>query len=189
MRKRIGDFLLEKGVVTETQILEILKHSHKTGMRFGDAGLDLGIITREKMVEVFGPSFAVDFFHVEPEYFPKVTQDLLSHDLMLRYGALPLGFKTEHKFFRAKRMLNIGMLDPSRGDAPEKALEKLQATAAEKLERQGAGAIHGTKMFLILADQFLVILREVYGLDEAALRRLDPKDLDPTLTMFLENVN
>ena len=43
------------------------------------------------------------------------------------------------------------------------------------------------KVYLVLADQFLEILREVYDRDEAQVRALDPMQIDATLSVFLES--
>jgi hypothetical protein len=181
VRKRIGEFLVEKGVINEAQVQEILKYGQRTGLRFGEAGLELKILSREMLIQVFGPSFNVDFFHLNPEYFPQVTRDLFTVDQIIEWGALPLGFKTEHKFFRARKMLNVGFLDPARADAVQAA----EAAARAKL---GANGIHGLKVFLILTDQFLEVMRGVYRVDEAALRARDHTSMDGTLAMFLEHV-
>lgn len=180
MRKRIGEFLLEKGVITQDQVNQILTHSRATGLRFGDAGLDLGVLSREALIEVFGPNFAVDFFHLEPEYFPQVTRDLIPIEAIVRLGALPLGFKTEKRLFRSKKLLNIGLLDPSRKDAAEECLKIAAA-------RLGQGGIQGTTVFLVLADQFLTVLRQTYGVAESEVGSKEPPYIDETLALFLEN--
>ncbi len=182
MRKRIGEFLADKGMLTVAQVQEILNYSQKTGLRFGDAAVEMGILTRERLIQVFGPSFGVDFFHLDPLYFPKITQDLMPVDLLVRYGALPLGFKTEHRFFKSRKLLNLGLLDPSRAEAVEEVMKA--ATA-----RYGASTIHGVKVFLILADQFLTVLKHSYGLENKQLLARPESDLDDTLTLYLENVN
>lgn len=180
MRKRIGDFLLDKGVVTPSQITQILKYSKETGLRFGEAGMEMGIISREKLLQVFGPNFAVDYFHIEPQYFPKITQELLPVDDMVRLGVVPLGFKTERKFFRTRKVLNIGQLDPGRKTATDEALR----IASGKL---GSGEIAGVKVFLVLAEQFLQILNQVYQTSDESLRIREHAQVDDTLSLFLEH--
>lgn len=180
MRKRIGEFLIEKEIITQGQVDQILRHGEKTGMRFGDAGMDLGIIRREDLIEVFGPSYAVDFFHLEARYFPKVTQELLTGEDVARLGAVPLGFKTERKLFRTRKVLNIGLLDPERKDAVDELIQRAG-------ERLGAGQVQGTKVFLVLADQLLEVIAQVYGKSETDLRRMDLAKVDPTLAMFFEH--
>jgi hypothetical protein len=180
MRKRIGEFLVEKGVLSEDQVQEILRHSQKTGLRFGESGMDLKILSPEKLQAVFGPSYAVDFFHLDPRYFPQVSRELLTAEQILRFGALPLGFKTEYRMFRARRILNVGLIDPKRTEVPGE-VEKL---ANAKL----GGGIAGTKVWLILVDQYLEILREAYATNVERIRSLNPSELDGTLLMYLENV-
>ena len=91
MRKRIGDLLLDKGAITPGQVEDILKYSARSGLRFGEAALELKFVTRERMVEIFGPHHEVDFFHLEPEYFPLHSRDALDLNTILKWGVLPLG--------------------------------------------------------------------------------------------------
>jgi hypothetical protein len=179
MRKRIGDYLIEKGLVTQAQVQQILSYSQETGLRFGIAGMELGIYSREDLVEVFGPSFAVDFFYLDPAYFPQNTRDLLPVEEIVRLGALPLGFKTERRFFRTRKMLNLGLLSPERKDSAEEALRIART-------RPGGDDIQGVKVFLVLADHFLQVLNQVYRKSDAELRGRDQAQVDETLLMFLE---
>lgn len=179
VRKRIGEFLVEKGLITQAQVEEILAHSRKTGMRFGEAGMDLGIVTRERLVRLFGPSYKTDFFNLEPRYFPEVTRDVLSSDTLIRNGALLLGYKTEYRFFRATKRLNVGLLSPEDKDAAA-AVEK---AAREKL---GAKGFDGLKIFLVLADQYLEVLRQVYQVPDAEIREREPSQVDATLQLFVQ---
>jgi hypothetical protein len=180
MRKRIGEFLVEKGVLTPGQVNQILKYGQDNGLRFGEAGQELGILTREQLISVFGPSFAIDFFHLDSKYYPEVTRDLFAPEMLVRLGMLPLGFKTEKKLFRTQKVLNLGLLDPSRRDAVDEAMR----AAVTKL---GDGQVQGVKVFLVLADQFLSVLSRVYGMDDAELRGRDASQVDGTLAMFLES--
>jgi hypothetical protein len=75
----------------------------------------------------------------------------------------------------------VGLLNPGNG----RAADEIERVARAKL---GAG-MQGIKVFLVLADQYLEVLREVYGLGDAELKRRDPSDLDSTLTLFLETAN
>jgi hypothetical protein len=179
MHKRIGQFLIEKGAISEQQLGEILSYSRKTGLRLGDAAIAMGLLTREKLIEIFGPNFTIDFFHLDPQFFPTVTRDLLPAEALLRLGMLPLGFKTERKIFRSRKILNIGLLDPNRREA----IAEIGEAVARKF---GPGYMQGTHIYLILADQFLAVMNEVYRIGDPELRRLDRSVLDSTLTLFLE---
>lgn len=182
MQKRIGEYLLEKGLIKQAQIEEILNYSKMTGLRFGDAGLALKLYTREQLIKVFGNNLESDFFYLDPAYFPVVTKDLLSVEQILKFGALPLGFKKEKKLFQTEQVLNLGMLDPSRREV----LGEVEAAARAKL---GEKTVAGIKVFLILADQYLDVVRDVYGVGDSRLKETDPKMLDSVLAMYLEPAN
>jgi hypothetical protein len=88
---------------------------------------------------------------------------------------LPLGYKSEWGFFKRGKVLNLGMLDPGRKDA---------IVAAQK-EASLEGNATSTRIFLVLADQFLDVLQSVYGLSADDLAARSPDQLDPTLGLFL----
>jgi hypothetical protein len=180
MRKRIGEFLVEKGAITRAQIPEILEYAQESGLRFGEAAMEIGLVSPDKMLQIFGPSYAVDFFHLDPAHFPESTRDLFSPEQMIRFGLLPLGLKRRRNWFRTRQTLNLGMLTPSREDARKFALE----TAMAKL----GAPLGGVTPFLVLADQFVRILSEVYRIPEDKIRDLvSTSEIDPTLQLFLNS--
>jgi hypothetical protein len=184
MAKRIGDFFVEKGVLTDEQRHQILDYSARSGIRFGEAGVQLGLLTREKLLQLFGPHYSIDLFQIEPEHFPQATRALLSIDDIIRWGALPLGFKSHRRLLRGTEVtLNIGLLNPGPGNST--AVSEITRAARERSQ----GPIHGAKVFLILADQYLDVLRVVYGVNESELKSRDPAGIDPTLVLFLETAH
>jgi hypothetical protein len=180
MAKKIGEFLLDLGVLTEKQVGEILRYAKGTGMRFGEAAVRLGFLRNETPIKAFGSSFSVDFFHLKSEYFPQTTRDFLPPEMVMRLGALPLGMKTVSKFFREKKYINIGILDPTR----KAAIAEIETLAREKLGSD-YGGMH---VYLVLADQFVEILDSVYRVSEADLRSRPADQTDTTLREFLESI-
>ncbi|EKA6056686.1 GspE/PulE family protein [Vibrio parahaemolyticus] len=51
LRKRLGDLLVEEGIVSEDQIQQALFAQRSTGQKLGDALIDLGFITEKQMLE------------------------------------------------------------------------------------------------------------------------------------------
>ncbi|HCE2833506.1 TPA: type II/IV secretion system protein [Vibrio parahaemolyticus] len=51
LRKRLGDLLVEEGIVSEDQIQQALSAQRSTGQKLGDALTDLGFITEKQMLE------------------------------------------------------------------------------------------------------------------------------------------
>jgi len=172
---RIGEFLVSKGIINERQVDDVLKHSARTGLRFGEAALELGVITTDSLIRVFGPNWKVNFFHLYPKFLPAGTRDLFTPGEMIRYGLVALGTKTEQKLFRTRKSLNVGFLDPLREESITFVRQRLDTSAGQHLE------VQGFKPYLILADQLIEVLHEVYGIDAGAQQG----PVDPTLALFL----
>ncbi|EGR1343767.1 GspE/PulE family protein [Vibrio parahaemolyticus] len=51
LRKRLGDLLVEEGIVSEDQIQQALSAQRSTGQKLGDALIDLRFITEKQMLE------------------------------------------------------------------------------------------------------------------------------------------
>jgi len=172
---RIGEFLVSKGLLNERQVDDILKHSGRTGLRFGEAALELGVITTDSLVRVFGPNWKVNFFHLYPKFLPAGTRDLFTPAEIVEYGIVALGTKTEQSFLRSRRFLNVGFLDPLREPSIAFVRNRLKSEAAAKLD------VQDFKTYLVLADQLIGVLQEVYGVNPLTLK----VPLDPTLQLFL----
>lgn len=176
-RKRIGDYFIEKGILSEKDKNHVLKVAHQTGKSFGEAALDLGVISREDMVRVFGPSFEIDFFYLDSKYFPLVTKSVLDLEHILKYGTIPLGLKKKEGFLSKGKFLNLGFLNPSNKDN----VKEVESIVRQKMTDH---FISDIKIYLILADQFIHIVKDIYGLD---LYSAQPHhEMDEVLKLFLE---
>jgi hypothetical protein len=180
-QERIGDFLREKGVITEEEIGLILSYSKQTGLRFCQAGLEIKILTQDKLVQAFAPGFKGDFFNVSTTHLPKDSARLMEVEDILRHGALPLGFRRESRILgpNRRKILNLGLLDPSRH---KEVVDAIYARGEWKRRRK---PFHSTNVYLVLVDQFIEVLEKVYGVTEDQIRKMDTANLDPTLAKFL----
>lgn len=178
MRKQIGEFYVERGVLTPAQVEEILAFARKTGLRFGEAGLELGLLNEHVLEKMFGPSYHVDFFYLDARYYPTNTKDWLTLEQIIRFGALPLGLKTTSKWlFKRERRLNLGMLTPSK---------ELVDGIEKELRAQVGGKFEQLKVFLLLGDQFLNVLKTRYGVNEGELARRPAGSVHPALALLLD---
>lgn len=180
MRKRIGDIFVEKGILTQEQLGQVLDYAKANGLRLGDAGVKMGIIKPQVLLQIFGTSNKEDFFYLDTNYYPQVTQGLFDVRTIIQYGVLPLGFKTEMKLFKTKKLLNIGLLSPEKSATTLPELERL---AKEKL---GPEAFHEFKVYLILAEQLTDVLAKKYNFPEDQLRTVD-HEMDERLILFLDS--
>jgi len=180
MRRRIGEYLVSRGILTENDVRKVLLHGRRRRLRFGEAGVDLGLLSRDILLRVFGESYAIDFFNLDPAFYPPNMVDLLEVEFLLGLGSLPLGFKTEFRFFRRCRSLNIGMLNPTRRESVA-ALENQVRSSLEVDKR------HPVRIYLIVVDQFLEVLRSCFKLTPDDILKRGESRLDPILWQHLNS--
>jgi type IV pilus assembly protein PilB len=102
-RKRLGDLLVEAGLITEAQLQEALKEK-APGQKLGDALLQLGYITEQQLIEVL--EFQLGIPHVSLYRYPidpKAT-NLISKEFAKRHMVMPLKIEGDR--------LLVAMADP-----------------------------------------------------------------------------
>jgi hypothetical protein len=176
---RIGEYLVSKKLLTTRQVEVILDYSREHKIRFGEAGMELGFLSRESFINLYTPASDSDLFQVVPKFFPIATRNLIERDALLKYGVLPLGFKTRWNLFRGShQVLNLGFLSPRKKDRVGKVQQIIES-------------IHGIKdfnVFIILADQYISVLGQVYLITPEMISEIPESALDPTLKFYLEDL-
>ena len=89
-RKKLGEILLEKGLLTESQIQDALRLQHQQGVLFGEALVEQGLITEEKILATLVEQFGLPY--IEPSKYQISTELLEIFDpaMMRRFQFVPL---------------------------------------------------------------------------------------------------
>lgn len=104
-RKRLGDLLIEAGLLSGEQLEKALKVQKKTDERLGRILLNLGYITEESMIEVL--EFQLGVPHVDLAAMPvdKEIAAAIPVSLAERYQVIPVSLRG--------RKLKLAMVDPT----------------------------------------------------------------------------
>ncbi len=89
-KKRLGEILVDKGVITEEQVNDALRQQHQQGILFGEALVEQGLLTEEKMVSVLIEQFGIPY--VDPRKY-QISDDLLEifdPAMMRRFQYVPI---------------------------------------------------------------------------------------------------
>ncbi|MFW5750852.1 MAG: hypothetical protein ACOCZK_04300 [Planctomycetota bacterium] len=89
-RKKLGEILLEKGLLTEAQIQDALRLQHQQGVLFGEALVQQGLITEVKILSTLVDQFGLPY--IEPSQY-QISQELLEifdPAMMRRFQFVPL---------------------------------------------------------------------------------------------------
>ncbi len=90
MSKRLGEMLVEEGIITEEQRDYALDEQRKNGHRIGTNLIKLGMVTPQKITEVLGQQYHVPTVDLSREEVEPTLLDLIPAEVALKYQAVPV---------------------------------------------------------------------------------------------------
>jgi len=103
-RKKVGDILIEKGVISEAQLEQALTEQKKTGRKIGQILVESGLITENQLIDTISerlkiPKISLDSMVIDPSVI-----ELVPVEVARRYCLVPA--------FRIGDNLTVAMSDP-----------------------------------------------------------------------------
>lgn len=102
--KKIGELLLQEGLIDLEQLNKALEEQQHTGERIGTVLIKLGFITEEVLVEFIARQFNLPQVNIARLTVSRDTIGLIPPDIAQRYQAVPFGL--------IGNTLNVAMADP-----------------------------------------------------------------------------
>ncbi|MGD1335593.1 GspE/PulE family protein [Vibrio harveyi] len=169
LRKRLGDLLVEEGIVSEEQIQQALRAQHSTGQKLGDALIDLGFISEKQMLEFLSQQLGLPLIDLSRapidadavQVLPEVHARRLRAMVVARNGdTLRVAMSDPADLFTQESLMNLlGEYDLEFIIAPERQL-------VESFDRY----YRRTKEIASFAEQLQAEHQDVegfdYGIDE-----------------------
>ncbi|HBC58640.1 MAG TPA: type II secretion system protein GspE [Gammaproteobacteria bacterium] len=87
---RLGDLLLEKGLVSEAKINEAIQLQETLGKRMGQIIVDKGWVAEADMLEILGKQLKIPYVHLKPGLFDLETARLLDKSSAIKLMVVPL---------------------------------------------------------------------------------------------------
>ncbi|MEP0827296.1 MAG: Flp pilus assembly complex ATPase component TadA [bacterium] len=104
LRKRIGDILLEKGLITSAQLTEALKEQEKTGRKIGQLLVEKGIITEEQLIEAVSERLQIPKISLASLVIDPMVVGMVPVEMARRYALMPI--------FKIGKILTVAMAEP-----------------------------------------------------------------------------
>ena len=101
---RIGDLLLQKGIIDEVQLQSALNQQKASGRRLGQTLVDLQMVDEEELLTILSEQMQIPFVRLNQYQFDDEATQLLPETAARRYRAIVLS--NNHG------KLLVGMLDP-----------------------------------------------------------------------------
>lgn len=102
--KRLGEILVEKGLITEEQCRQALDLQKKTGKRLGQIIIDLGIIKEDELLQVLSKQMALPHIWLRKGLIDPKIVDTIPGEKARRYKIMPM--------FKIKNNLILATSDP-----------------------------------------------------------------------------
>src|SRR5512138_2609670 len=107
VKKRLGEMLMEAGVIGETQLKAALGHQRQWGVRIGQALVDLKLATEADIVRALAQKYGFEVARLEglEPYALDQAVALLPRDFAIRHNVFPMAADTAS--------LTVAMSDPT----------------------------------------------------------------------------
>ena len=140
---RLGDLLVQKGVITEVQLKVALEEQKVKNKRLGEVLVDLGYIDEKKLIDVLAEHFNIKVVKADEVKVTPELQHVIAESRALRLKILPI--KVEEK------ILHIATTDPTNIIA----LDEIERTTNKELV-----------IYLISKQDFLTLFSKIYSADD-----------------------
>ncbi|MFK5915309.1 MAG: ATPase, T2SS/T4P/T4SS family [Woeseiaceae bacterium] len=103
---RLGDLLVEKGLITEDQLMQSLAAQKQTGQKLGRTLITSGLVTEDQMLELLSTQLQVPFIDLKKYSYDTETIQIIPETLARRYRVVSLKKNPDGS-------LLVGMADPT----------------------------------------------------------------------------
>lgn len=106
-KKRLGEILLDAGVIDQLQLNAALAEQRKWGGKLGRTLVEMGFVDESSMVTALSRQLGLPMVDLDSAQLPNEVVQLLRLDVAERYGVFPIGGDPRQK------VLQLAMSDPS----------------------------------------------------------------------------
>ncbi len=112
-KKRLGDLLVEAGLIDQFQLRSALAEQQKWGGRLGNHFVRLKFITEDRLVKFLSQQLKIQYVDISKTRIAPSTIEIIPEEVATKHNILPLGIKTEG----GKKALFIATSDPTNLEA------------------------------------------------------------------------
>src|SRR5436190_1417993 len=90
-QKRLGDILIEWGIISQAEVTRALEHAKSKNLRIGEALIDLKLASETNVYKALAAQHNMEYIDLDKSSVPPATVNAIPDDLMRKYLILPLG--------------------------------------------------------------------------------------------------
>lgn len=89
-RKKLGEILIEQGLLSEEQVQDTLRLQHQLGLLFGETLVQQKLVSEEKLVSVLVSQFGIPYILPTAYNIPKELLEIFDPQMMRRFQFVPI---------------------------------------------------------------------------------------------------
>lgn len=113
-KKRLGDILIERGLITEETLKKALAAQEKTGEKLGELLLKMGLIKEEDLYSALSEIYNVPYVNLEEIVIDSDIVKLIPEHICRRYKIIPIKLNGDKILLAMSNPVNIYALDDVR---------------------------------------------------------------------------
>ena len=183
-RRRIGEILVELGIVTDDQISAALEQQRATGSRLGDVLLQEGYVKPRDLVRALAVQFGLPFVDLDDHTIDNEVAQLIPQSLARRHRAIPVWRQEQRIVVAMANPVDVLALDDIRA-LVGRQVEAVMAEGAQILsvvERLG----HSDSRVQETIQAAVVESDELAGLDSTADLQVDQEGEKAPIVRFVD---
>lgn len=106
-RIRLGDFLAQKGLITEEQLMRALKEQRVRGTKLGETLISMGFVSERDIVEILCDQLHIEYVELRNMKLDEAAVYTINEAIAKKYSLIPIGFDPENP-----NLLRVAMSDP-----------------------------------------------------------------------------
>lgn len=104
---RLGDCLIQKGMLTDEQLQQALVKQKEDGSRLGETIVSLGFVSENDMIDVLVEQLGIEYVDVRKIKIDESVARILKEDFMRKNSLIPIGYDP-----LLPNVLKVAMADP-----------------------------------------------------------------------------
>lgn len=104
---RLGDCLIQKGLITEEQLQEALVKQKESGNKLGETIVDMGLISENDMIDILCEQLGIEYVDLRKLKIEEDVAKLLNESFLRKNILIPIGYDS-----LLPNVLRVAMADP-----------------------------------------------------------------------------
>lgn len=113
-RRKLGEILYKSGLIGKEALVEALKTSQQKDKRIGETLVELGLVSEDNVSKAIAHQFGLEFVDLDKHPISQSTLNLVPEEIIQKYGVLPLSKENGRLKLVISDPLDLDMLDTLR---------------------------------------------------------------------------